>query len=166
MSSSPSIVRVVGTIVVMAMCWIPVSAAQQAAENGAEDSIWWNQPDIVEALELSDEVRTAMNSALGRYNEARRDHFQALQQNKKAFATAFGVAPSSELAEIVDKIGSEASAIARAEPTLMMEVFELLEPEQLTTLRETRQEIFDGRWLRRGQARQRASTKSVVERDQ
>jgi len=113
-----------------------IAAGTSAAERHAQltKRAWWNQPDIIDALQLTGEQRTRMDALLRRWSEAqsavRQQHRDAQLALKKALAAADWTAARAA----ATTAGQSLSAQWTSQAELKIDVLAMLNPAQRDTV--------------------------------
>jgi len=91
---------------------------------------WWNQPELVVALKLSDAQRTKMDGLLTQSAESQRAVQQPQGQHQKALEQALASGDWQSARTEASAIRNGLVAIWAAQSTLKIDVLALLTPEQ------------------------------------
>lgn len=111
-------------------------------------NLWWNQPEVIEALELDAAQRSAMDGAFTRFLTERRARRADFGGPVAAYREALGRGDLAAAREAVALRAERAAAAATAEPTMVLEVLAALRPAQLGKLREKYPKLLASPWLK------------------
>jgi uncharacterized membrane protein len=96
--------------------------------------IWWNQPDIMKALELKDEQRAAMDKLLAQAQEAQRAIQQKQAQQRQALEDALAKANWDAAHKAGTEVGEGLAVASTVQTNLKIDILKLLNETQRQTL--------------------------------
>jgi LTXXQ motif family protein len=128
------------------------AAAAAAPRDVAEISrnLWWNQPRVVERLQLSPPQRAAMDRVFADHLAARRAARQTLRAGSEGpdpFRVALAAADLEAARQAVEERSARAAAEATAVQRMTLSILELLEPEQLARVRSEIPQLLERSWF-------------------
>ncbi len=151
---------VVLMLAIALVCTSPLALAAQGPEPDPEAPsepskhekliarIWWNQPKKVSELQLSDTQRSKMDDLLLAYLEHRE---QDLEVQREAFSK-FGAVLTGDDESVVEQrskaLTDAMSSPLRRQVDLMIEVVDLLTPEQRAGLASRYPKLLSRMWIR------------------
>lgn len=109
--------------------------------------MWWNRPAVVEALALDAGQRRSMDARFADYLAARRDRRAGADDDGPGFRGALRAGDLDAARAWIERRGATAAAAATADARVMLDVLELLRPEQLERLRDELPQILDKPWF-------------------
>jgi Spy/CpxP family protein refolding chaperone len=96
--------------------------------------IWWNQPDIVQALQLKDEQRAAMDKLLTKTQEAQRAIQQKQAEQRQALEEALAKANWDAARKAGTEVGEGLAVASTVQTGLKIDILKLLDDTQRQTL--------------------------------
>jgi Spy/CpxP family protein refolding chaperone len=108
---------------------------------------WWHEPQLVTALELTDEQRAKMDEILGRRMETRHQLLAGYRAADAEFQKALGEGDWSAARRHMSDMRERAAAEAESRANLRLEVFEVLNADQRRTLVEKHSNVVTRPWL-------------------
>lgn len=115
--------------------------------------IWWNQPAKIEALGLSEDQRSQMDSLLMAFLEQRRSAAGRRQEALRALGQALARGDWSAARDHGDAVVAATSSPIDLQIELMIEVVGLLTPEQRQALIAEAPRLLSRLWISTGRAR-------------
>jgi hypothetical protein len=112
------------------------------------ENAWWNDPELVEALHLTDTLRHKMDDLLRANLAGRREALDTGSDAKQAFYAALEAGDPQAAAGHLEAVDQAQAAIVRSQLELRLDVAKLLTPDQRKTLTEARPLLWRERWLR------------------
>lgn len=112
------------------------------------ERIWWNQPKMVESLELRQEQRAAMDRRLVAFLDLRREAGRAHLELRRELGDAVGAGRWTEAEEIRGRLAETAATLATAEADLVTKVVQGLDDAQRQRLTELYPRLLSVPWLR------------------
>jgi Spy/CpxP family protein refolding chaperone len=113
-----------------------VAAGTSAAERHAHFTkrAWWNQPDLIDALQLTGEQRTRMDALLRRWSEAQPAVRQQQRDAQLALKNAIAAADWTAARAAAATAGQSMSAQWTSQAELKIDVLAMLNPTQHDTV--------------------------------
>lgn len=113
---------------------------------------WWNNPQIIEKLKLTDEQRKAMDAILLDHREKLIDLHAAVEKAELAMQPLVQADQPNETAILaqIDKVAQARADLEKANARFLLALRAKLTPEQWKALQELRNERRDGRMWRQG----------------
>lgn len=118
------------------------------AKPSPHSKIWWNQPDKVEALGLSQEQRQAMDQSLTSFLAVRAEAIAKQRQAFGEFGQALTKGDTEPTRQRGDDLIAAMSAPLKGQVTMMTEVASLLTAKQRQLLGERYPKLMSSQWIR------------------
>lgn len=112
--------------------------------------IWWNQPRHIEPLKLTAELRQAMDERFATHLDERRRQGQRYLALRKEMGELLAAGKWEEARAKAAQASEVFAGISRAEAEMVVEVIQLLTPEQRNRLREEFPRLLSRPWLAGG----------------
>lgn len=122
----------------------PVDERRQALVS----KIWWNQPQKVEELGLSDQQRSEMDAALQRYLAGRGGAKTQRREALEALGKALGEGDAKAARSVGDELAGLSSGPIRDQVGMMIEVVAVLTPQQRQKTGSLYPRLLSGLWIR------------------
>ena len=132
----------------------PEERAEQRRAQGLEKGIksaWWNRPDLLQALSLSEAKRSEMDGLYRSYLESR-EQGSAVGERRVAFVQSLGKGDWKHARSRLDDLVVENGAPVRAQGELKIAVLSLLSEEQLAKLVEDNADVLRRPWQAKGRS--------------
>ena len=129
-----------------------VSAAEREAKiaekrRNMTSQIWWNQPQKIQEISLSEAQRKRMDTILMSYLENRPEEKPAQQQALDAFGAALAGEDPAAIKRQGDHVVETMAHPIRGQIDMMIEVAAVLSPEQRRKLVSLYPQIFSRLWV-------------------
>jgi len=111
-------------------------------------NLWWNQPQVVEALALDAVQRADMDDVFARFLAERRALRADFGEPVAAYREALRRGDLAAARQAVALRAERAAAAATAEATMVLDVLATLRPGQLEKLREKYPKLLASPWLK------------------
>lgn len=139
----------------------PPRSAQQAPSGRRAGGmnlakVWWNHPQYVDALGLTETQRSAMDKLMLEKLETRRDLAREFARLRQTLGDQLAAGDWKAAEATVSDIGEQAAALGRGESELALAVTRLLQPAQRQKLATEFPAILHRPWLRGGTAIRRS----------
>lgn len=121
-----------------------------AAGSANLSRIWWNQPQAVEGLGLTEEQRKGMDALLIEHLERRRELARESFELRRTLGDHLAAGDWKAAEAVSTELGERTGALTRADAELATAVVRLLRPDQRRTLDEKHPMILRRPWLQGG----------------
>lgn len=116
---------------------------------------WWNDPQVIEKLKLTDEQRKAMDAILQDHREKLIDLHAGLEKAELAMQPLVQADQPNETAILaqIDKVAQARADLEKANARFLLALRAKLTPEQWKAMQEMRRDRREGRMWRQGDRR-------------
>jgi len=111
------------------------------------DNAWWNDQDLAERLQLSENQRHQMDDTLRQNLTTRREALDASRDAQGAFYEKLEAGDPKAAAAHLDAVDNAYAAVLHSQLELRIAVAEILTPDQRKTLAETRPRLWRQSWI-------------------